>query len=228
MIFRQLIDTETSTYTYLLADNETKEAIIIDPVLEQTKRDTKLIQELWLTLKYILDTHVHADHITGSWKLRKAFPEAQIALWKENKLQCSNINLEDKQEVIFWKHKITALQTPWHTAWCVTYTCEDMIFTGDLLLIRTAWRTDFQAGSSEQMHNNIHEKIYTLPDNTTIYPWHDYNGFTSSTVWEEKQFNTLINSKTTLEDFSEKMDNLNLTYPKKIDVSLPANKLCGE
>ncbi|MCD5380851.1 MBL fold metallo-hydrolase [Candidatus Gracilibacteria bacterium] len=228
MIFKQLIDAETSTYTYLLADEVSKEAVIIDPVIEQVARDTKLIKELGLSLKYILDTHVHADHITGSGNLRKIFPDALIALGQENKLKCANINLEDQQELNFGKYNLTALQTPGHTAGCVTYTCENMVFTGDLLLIKAAGRTDFQSGSNEKMYSNIQEKIYSLPEDTIIYPGHDYNGFTSSTVGEEKQFNTLISSDTSLEDFTQSMDNLNLAYPKKIDVSLPANKLCGE
>ncbi len=228
MIFKQLIDTETSTYTYLLADENSKEAIIIDPVVEQVERDTQLINELWLTLKYILDTHVHADHVTWSGELRKIFPEAQIAVWKENKLKCADILLQDKQELSFWEYKITTLETPGHTAWCVSYVSEDMVFTWDLLLIKAAGRTDFQSGSNEKMYQNIQERIYTLPDDTTIYPAHDYNGFTSSTVGQEKKNNPLINEATSLEDFSESMDNLDLAYPKKIDVSLPANKLCWE
>lgn len=228
MIFKQLVDSETSTYTYLLADEKTKEAVIIDPVLEQVERDTNLIKELWLTLTHILDTHVHADHITWSGELRQKFPDSKIALWKENNLSCANLQLEQSDIISFWKHSLEVITNPWHTAGCVSFKLGSMIFTWDLLMIRTAWRTDFQAGSSEQMYHNIQEKIYTLPDDTIIYPWHDYNGFTSSTVWEEKKYNSLITQNTSLKDFSDAMNNLNLAYPKKIDISLPANKKCWE
>lgn len=227
IIFRQLLEYETNTYTYIIADKTTKEAIVIDPVLETVERDAKLIQELWLTVKYILDTHVHADHITGSSALKKLVGW-QIGLGAKNEKVIGNdLFLVDGQELSFGSLKVKVLETPWHTSGCVTYLVDDMAFTGDLLLIRGSWRTDFQSGSNDMMFHNVHTKVFSLPSETKIYPWHDYKGHMMSTVEEEIVYNPRLNKENTLEVFSNIMDNLKLPYPKKIDVSLPANLKCG-
>ena len=228
IIFRQLIDYETFTYTYIIADNDSKQAIIIDPVYEMAARDAKLIHELGLTVKYFLDTHVHADHITGSSELKKILGTGKIWVWIKNKWVSHNdLFLEDEQILKIWDIEIKVLETPGHTGGCVSYQIDNMVFTGDLIFVRGSGRTDFQSGSNEQMYKNTREKIFSLPDDTILYPGHDYNGHMSSTVWEEKLFNPRLKLENSLEDFSHIMNNLKLPYPKKLDVSLPANLKCG-
>ncbi|MFN8575733.1 MAG: MBL fold metallo-hydrolase [Candidatus Sericytochromatia bacterium] len=226
MIFRQMFDAETSTYTYLLGDEKTKEAVLIDSVLEQVERDKKIINELGLNLKYLMETHVHADHITGISKLKESFPEAKSILFNDSGNICSDIYSNDNDDFEFGEYKIKVLSTPGHTNGCVSYYTNGMVFTGDALLIRGCGRTDFQNGSAEKLYNSITSKIFTLPDETIIYPGHDYKGLESSTVHEEKTFNPrLTKSK---EDFVELMNNLNLPYPKKIQESVPANIVSGD
>lgn len=228
IIFRQLIDYETNTYTYIIADKDTKEAVIIDPVYEMASRDAKLINELGLTVKYLLDTHVHADHITGGSELKRLLGVGEIWVWEKNIWVTHNdLFLKDWEILTIWDIEIKVLETPGHTAGCISYLIEDMVFAGDLVLIRWSGRTDFQSGSNQDMFESVTEKIFTLPDSTNIYPAHDYNGFTSSTVWEEKTYNPRLKTENTFEDFKNIMDNLNLAYPKKIDVSLPANMKSG-
>ncbi len=223
LLFRQLFDTETSTFTYIVADPVSREAAIIDPVLEQIERDTKYIQELNLRLKYILDTHVHADHITGAAGLKKNFPEALYALGKESKLVCADKLLEDNEQLFVGDIDITVIETPGHTDNSVSYLVDTMIFTGDALLVRGCGRTDFQSGSNHALWNAIKERVFALPDDTLIYPGHDYKGFTVTSVREEKHLNPRLKDSNTEEEFIAIMDNLNLPYPKKIDVALPAN-----
>lgn len=228
MIFKQLIDYETNTYTYIISDEKTREAIIIDPVFENAVRDEKLISELWLTVKYFLDTHVHADHITWSSELKGLLGTWNIWVWIKNVgVTHNDLFLEDWQILKIGDIEIKVLETPGHTRGCVSLLIEDMIFTWDLILVRGSGRTDFQSGSNKNMFESVTEKIFTLPEATIIYPAHDYNGFTSSTVWEEKQYNPRLKKSNTFEDFQKIMDNLNLPYPKKLDKSLPANMKCG-
>ncbi len=228
IIFRQLIDYETFTYTYIIADSITKETLIIDPVYEMVPRDAKLISELGLRVKYFFDTHVHADHITGSSELKSILGTWKIWIWIKNTWVSHNdIFLKDKQILKIWNIKINILETPGHTSGCVSYLINNMVFTGDLLFVRASGRTDFQSGSNKDMYNSTREKIFTLPDDTIIYPGHDYNGHMSSSVWEEKRFNPRLKLENSFEDFVSIMDNLNLPYPKKLDVSLPANLKCG-
>jgi glyoxylase-like metal-dependent hydrolase (beta-lactamase superfamily II)/rhodanese-related sulfurtransferase len=226
IIFYQLFERETSTYTYLLGDPVSREAVIIDPVVEMVERDVKLIQELGLKLKYILDTHVHADHITGSGELRK-LTDAQVALSSTYDLSCPDIHLEDGQELSFGGHIIKALSTPGHTNGCLSYQLYDMVFTGDVLLVRGCGRTDFQEGSSHKLFASVREKLFSLPDNTTVYPAHDYKGFTKTSIRTEKKYNPRLNLEISEEHFVEIMANLKLAYPKKIQEAVPANLVCG-
>ncbi|XP_037950766.1 persulfide dioxygenase ETHE1, mitochondrial-like [Teleopsis dalmanni] len=224
--FRQLFDTESSTYTYLLADLNTHEAVIIDPVLEQAKRDAKLVEDLGLTLKYALNTHMHADHITGSGWLKKLLPGCQSVI-SGNSGAKADKHIQEGDTVTFGRHTINTLATPGHTNGCMTFVVHEQgcVFTGDTLLIRGCGRTDFQEGNSKSLYENVHEKIFTLPENFRIYPAHDYKGQLESSVWEEKQYNPRLTKN--LEEFIQIMDNLNLPYPRKIDASLPANRECG-
>ncbi len=225
-IFRQLFDEKTWTYTYILGDTETHEAIIIDPVRDQVERDMRLLAELGLTLVYILDTHIHADHITGSGLLREK-TGAKIALGEGAAIAKPDILLQDGEVLAFWNTRIQALSTPGHTDGCTSFLCEDMLFSGDVLFVRKTGRTDFQQGSPEKMYHSIMEKMYTLPDNTKVFPWHDYAGHLMSTIGEEKQYNTRIQSDTSLEGFVDTMNALHLPPPKYLDIALPANLRLG-
>lgn len=228
MLFRQLFEKETSTYTYLLADEQTREAALIDPVLEMVERDVAYIQELGLDLVWILDTHVHADHITGAAALKKHFQQARYALGKNSQLETADTLLGHKDEVFVGGIQIVVLETPGHTDNSVSYLADNMLFTGDAVLIRGCGRTDFQSGSNHELWTAIHEHIFTLPDEIFIYPGHDYKGFTVSTVGEEKKYNPRLRLENTQEQFADIMNNLNLPYPNKIDEALPANMRGGE
>jgi sulfur dioxygenase len=226
LIFHQLFEKETSTYTYLLADNVTKDAIIIDPVIDMVDRDTKLISELGLKLKFVFDTHVHADHITASGELRKK-TGAKVALSSAYDMSCADLHLEDKQELDFGGFKIKAISTPGHTAGCMSYIINNMVFTGDALLVRGCGRTDFQEGSSEKLFSSVREKLFNLPEDTVIYPAHDYKGFTKSTIKLEKFYNPRLRLEIDKDEFKKIMANLNLSEPKKINEAVPANLQCG-
>jgi sulfur dioxygenase len=222
IIFRQLFDEKTWTYSYIIGDSITRTAVIIDPVLDKVDRDLRILNELELSLIYILDTHIHADHITGSGKLREK-TWAKIAMGNWASIAKPDLLLIDNEIISIGNIDIQAFETPWHTNGCTSYLVDDMIFTGDTLLIRKTWRTDFQQGSAEKLYDSIKNKIYTLPDSTKIYPGHDYTGQMMSTVWEEKRYNTRIKENTTLDELKETLSAMKLDYPKYIDVALPAN-----
>ncbi|XP_050538857.1 persulfide dioxygenase ETHE1, mitochondrial [Daktulosphaira vitifoliae] len=226
LIFRQLFDKESSTYTYLLADNENKDAIIIDPVLEQVNRDYAIIKRLQLNLLYCANTHVHADHVTGSGSLKKMLPNCQSIISTQSGAK-ADIYVSSGDKIKLGSYEIEVRSTPGHTNGCVTYVChsEGMMFTGDCLLIGGCGRTDFQEGNPRTLYNSVYQEIYSLPNYYKIYPAHDYTGQTVSTVGEEKMNNPRLTK--TCEKFIEIMNNLNLAYPKKIDVSVPANLKCG-
>lgn len=225
-LFRQFFDPVSSTYTYLLADVQCKEAIYIDPVLEWAERDSKIIKELGLSLKYAVNTHMHADHVTGTGKLKTLLPGCSSVISRTSGAD-ADIHLDHEDEVIFGKHHIVCFSTPGHTEGCMTLVCKEqgIAFTGDALLIRGCGRTDFQGGSAETLYKSVHSVIFNLPDNFRLYPAHDYNGRTVTTVIEEKKFNPRLTKS--LEDFVQMMKNLNLPYPKMIDKAVPANRVCG-
>ncbi|MBC7475289.1 MAG: MBL fold metallo-hydrolase [Candidatus Sericytochromatia bacterium] len=226
MIFRQLFDSESSTYTYLLADDKTKEALLIDSVKEQSERDKKVINELGLKLKYLLETHVHADHITGVAKMKEYFSESKSVIYQSSGVECADIFVKDGDKIFIGQIQIDIIYTPGHTNGDVSYYTNGMVFSGDILLIRGCGRTDFQEGSPDQLYDSVNQKLFTLPDETIVYPAHDYKGMTSSSIAEEKNYNPRLANKTK-KDFVEIMNNLNLPYPKKINESLPANLKCG-
>jgi sulfur dioxygenase len=228
MLLRQLFDAETCTYTYLLADEETREAVLIDPVLEQLDRDLELVGELGLELVNVLETHVHADHVTGASLLR-ARTGARTVVSRDGGAPCADVLVGDGDVIRFGKHSLEVRATPGHTDGCVTYVTADqtMAFTGDALLIRGCGRTDFQQGDPRTLYRSVHGKILTLPDACAIYPAHDYKGRTRSTVGEEKALNPRLGGGKTKDEFVAIMEGLDLAYPKKIDVALPANVRCG-
>jgi glyoxylase-like metal-dependent hydrolase (beta-lactamase superfamily II) len=226
MFIRQLFDRETSTYTYLIADEKTSEAAIIDPVKEQFARDVALIEQLGFKLKYALETHIHADHITSSGKMREKFG-AKAALHENSEAKCADWLLKDNDEIKLGDLVIKAFHTPGHTNADMSFVVDGYVFTGDALLIRDCGRTDFQLGDAATLYHSIHEKIFSLDDKTIIYPGHDYNGLTASTVKEEKQFNNRLGNEKTEEEFIEIMANLDLSLPKKIKESVPGNTNCG-
>jgi sulfur dioxygenase len=228
MLFRQLFDPETSTYTYLLADEDTREAVIIDPVHEQFERDSALIGELGLRLVAVLDTHVHADHVTAQGLLRQRFG-AKSVMSERSGAVCADVLVKQGDRVAFGRHELEVRETPGHTSGCLTFVSHEprMAFTGDALLIRGCGRTDFQSGDSRSLYRSVREQVFTLPDDTLIYPAHDYKGRTVTTVAEEKRHNPRLGMSRSLAEFSELMAALNLPYPRKMDASVPANLACG-
>lgn len=224
---RQLIDAESSTLTYLVFDEVTLDAIVIDPVKEKVARDLKQISELSLKVHYVLDTHAHADHVTGAGDLRSALGSKTV-IGKAAGVQCIDHGINDGETLFAGSLTIKALSTPGHTNGCTSFLIDENLFTGDTLLIRGCGRTDFQGGSPETLYKSIKNKIYALPEHTKIFPGHDYNGHHFSTVKEEKKFNPRINEETSEAQFVHLMNNLNLAPPKKIHEALPANLKCGQ
>ena len=232
LLFRQLFDRETCTYTYVLASKG--KALLIDPVLELVERDAKLLKELELDLVAIANTHVHADHVTGSGELKKIFSNAKSYIAKVSGA-VADVKFSEGDDIPFGELSVKCVSTPGHTAGCHTFVLPadeaqnrpTFAFTGDALLVRGCGRTDFQQGSSETLFHSVTEKIFKLPPNTKVYPAHDYRGFTSSTVAEELKHNPRLHEGQTLEKFTDIMKNLNLAYPQRIDVSLPLNMRCG-
>ncbi len=226
VIFYQLFENQSSTYTYLVADAVSLEAVLIDPVLEMIDRDLKLVNELDLKLKYILDTHIHADHITGAGELRK-LTKALTGISAAAGVNCANLALVHGQQLMLGKKELKVIATPGHTNTCSSYFFEGMAFTGDALLIRGCGRTDFQQGSSDQLFESVHNRLFTLSDETLVYPGHDYKGQTHSTIALEKRYNARLNQNVTKDGFRKIMSELSLSLPQKIHEAVPANLGCG-
>lgn len=188
MLFRQLFDQESSTYTYLIADPDTQEAILVDPVLAQVDRDLKLLHELGLTLCYCLETHIHADHVTGTGKLRKKTGCLGV-LPANTQVDCADQLIEDGGILQLGAVLIEAIATPGHTNSHMAYRVGDHVLTGDALLIRGCGRTDLQGGDPGTLYDSVTQRLFTLPDTTLVYPAHDYQGRTMSTIGEERQWN---------------------------------------
>jgi sulfur dioxygenase len=221
MFVRQLLDPESSTWTYLLADPVTRDAVIIDPVREQADRDAQIIAELGLRLVHALETHVHADHVTGGGLLAKRLGATTVL---SRRAGADADVLVDHGDVVRFGHQVLEVRaTPGHTSGCVTYVSGDRTraFTGDALLIRGCGRTDFQGGDARTLYRAVHDQLFSLPDDCALYPGHDYKGRTATTVREERLYNPRLS--TTEDEFVGIMAGLGLPYPKKIDVAVPAN-----
>lgn len=227
-IFRQLFDPQSSTYSYLLGDSARGEAILIDPVFELAARDSALISELGLNLVATLDTHVHADHVTGAWLLQQRLG-SKIAVSAASGANGADMRLADGDKVHFGARFVTACSTPGHTDGCMTFVLdnEEMAFTGDALLIRGCGRTDFQQGSAHRLFQSIKTRIFTLPERCLLWPAHDYHGLTVTSVAEEKRYNPRLGGDVSEADFAGYMDNLGLPHPRQIDIAVPANLHCG-
>jgi len=230
MLFRQLFDRGSCTYTYLLADEQTREGVLIDPVLELIDRDLELAGELGVKLLYGINTHCHADHITSTGQIKGKLDGFKSVLGaKGNEEAKADVKVKDGECVEFGRYKVQFIHTPGHTKGCHCLLVDDgeqkRVFTGDTILVRGCGRTDFQGGSSDELFDSVWKRIFTLPDNVLIFPAHDYRGRTMSTVREEKKFNPRLSK--TKDEFRDIMKNLNLAYPAKIDVALPANLVCG-
>jgi sulfur dioxygenase len=227
-MFRQLFDPVSSTYSYLLADVASRDALLIDPVYEQARRDTALIRELGLTLRCTVETHVHADHVTAAWRLRQDLG-SQIVVGARSGAEGADRYVAHGESIPFGNRAITVRDTPGHTAGCISLVTQDhqMAFTGDCLLVRGCGRTDFQGGDAHALYRSIHEQIFTLPDTCLLYPGHDYRGNTVTSVAEERAFNPRLGGRLSESDFVGYMQNLGLPHPKQIDVAVPANRQCG-
>lgn len=225
-VFRQLFDPPSSTYTYLLADGG--EAVLIDPVFDQVRRDSALLRELGLRLVATLDTHVHADHVTGAWLLQQACG-SRIGVSAQGGAEGADLPLAHGDRVAFGTRHLAVRATPGHTDGCLTYVLDDhsMAFTGDSLLIRGCGRTDFQQGSPARLYRSVREQILSLPPECLLYPGHDYRGLTVTSVAEERRFNPRLGGDSDEGDFTGYMNHLGLPHPKLMDVAVPANLRCG-
>ncbi len=229
LVFRQLFDAPSSTYTYLLGDSDSGEAVFIDPVYENERRDLALLRELGLRPFATLDTHVHADHVTGAWLLKQRCG-SQILLSEHSGAANADRLLHHGDRVAFGARHLEVRATPGHTSGCLSYVLDDhsMAFTGDSLLIRGCGRTDFQQGSPARLYRSVKEQILSLPSTCLLYPGHDYRGLTVTSVGEEQRFNPRLGGDTDEADFAGYMNNLGLPHPKLMDIAVPANLRCGK
>jgi sulfur dioxygenase len=225
MIFRQLFDSVSSTYTYLIASRRGGEALIIDPVLEKVDRYLQLVRELDLRLVKAVDTHLHADHITGLGALRDR-THCITVMGEQSHADVVSMRVSEGDRVQIEGLTLQALYTPGHTDDSYSFLMGDRVFTGDTLLIRGTGRTDFQNGNAHAQYDSIFNKLLKLPDDTLIYPAHDYKGDTVSTIGEEKRFNPRLGVKS-VDEYVDLMNNLKLPDPKMMDIAVPANMQVG-
>lgn len=230
MIFKQLLEADSCTYSYLIGCQETGEALIIDPVIETVERDLQILQSLGLRLTTTLETHVHADHLTGARRL-KARTQCRIAYPKMLELACADIGVQEGSPVTVGNISLQPLFTPGHTdhhhAYLIDTPALKMVFTGDALLIEACGRTDFQSGDAGTLYNSVHNKLFSLPDETLVYPGHDYEQRFVTSIAQEKARNPRLGSGRSKESFIALMEGLDLPYPRKIDFAVPGNEDCG-
>lgn len=226
MIFRQLFEPVTSTYTYLIACERTRQAALVDPVLEEVDTYQALLKDLDLTLAYTLDTHVHADHVTAAAVLRDRLGSKSV-VHKKGGADCADVLVDDGDVVNVGDIPIEVLYTPGHTQGDVSYRFADRVLSGDALFIGGCGRTDFQQGNPGTLYDSVTQKLFTLPPDTLVFPGHDYNGNTVSTIRQEIAKNPRLGGGRTREEFIAIMKNLSLAYPRFIDKALPANRQCG-
>jgi len=227
MLFRQLFEPDTCTYSYLIGCEQTQRAVLIDPVASEVDSYVALLNELRFTLIYTMETHVHADHITGAGLLRDRLGSKGV-VHRDAGAMCADLLVTDGVPLQVGGIEILVLHTPGHTSGCISYVVGDRVFSGDALFINGCGRTDFQHGDAGMLYDSITQKLFTLPPDTLVYPGHDYNGKTVSTIKQEIATNARLGGDKTRDEFIEIMANLNLPYPKYIDEALPANQACGK
>ena len=225
MIFKQVFDTKTSTYTYLIASAKGREAIIIDPVLENVEDYINILKELDLKLVKVIDTHIHADHITGASKLKQV-TNCTTIMGEHTPADTVEIKVKDSEIINIDNLKIRSMYTPGHTSDSYSFLLDNYLFTGDTLLINGTGRTDFQNGSSKDAYNSLFNNLLKLPEETLVYPGHDYNGKFSSTIGNEKKFNPRLQVKSE-DEYVDIMSNLNLAKPKMIETNVSRNIKLG-
>ena len=225
MIFRQVFDNKSSTYTYLIASAKGREAVIIDPVIENVESYIKLLQELDLKLVKVIDTHIHADHVTGASKLKQV-TNCSTLMGEHTPADAVEIKVKDDEIIKIDQIEIKAMYTPGHTSDSYSFLMDNYLFSGDTLLINGTGRTDFQNGSSKDAYNSIFNRLLKLPEDTILYPGHDYNGKESSTIGNEKKFNPRLQVKN-VDEYVDLMSNLNLAKPKLIDINVSRNIKLG-
>jgi len=221
MIFEQLFDTKSSTYTYIISSGKGREALIIDPVINETDEYIKILKNLDLKLVKVIDTHIHADHITGLNELNKRTKCTRI-MGEKSKSEVIDLRIKDNEKINIENIELKAIYTTGHTDCSYSYLMNDRIFTGDALLINGTGRTDFQNGSSYDAYDSLFNKLLKLPEKTLVYPAHDYNGKKSSTIENEKNNNPRL-QVSSKEEYAEIMNNLKLEDPKMMDIAVPAN-----
>jgi len=231
MLFKQLLEADSCTYTYLIGCEETRRAILIDPVLDTAERDLQLLKDMGLNLMATLETHVHADHLTGARRLMQR-TECQIAYPKMLNLPCADIGVQEGEPFRVGSVTLHPLFTPGHTdhhhAYLIDTPVQKLLFTGDALLIEACGRTDFQSGSATDLYNSIHNKLFSLPGETLVYPGHDYEQRFVSSIAQEMARNPRLGGGRSKEDFVALMNGLDLPYPRKIDFAVPGNEDCGQ
>ncbi|MES3024929.1 MAG: MBL fold metallo-hydrolase [Pseudomonadota bacterium] len=226
MIFRQLYEPLSSTYTYLLGCERSRQALLIDPVISSMRRDLAELDRLGLTLAYSVETHIHADHITAARELQRAVG-SKIAAPAHDRLPCVDVGIEEGTPLLVGDIVLEPLHTPGHTDGHFAYVCGQRVFTGDVLLIDGCGRTDFQSGDADALFRSVNDKLFTLPDDFLVYPGHDYNGRRVSSIGQEKARNPRLGGQRSIDEFRRIMANLDLPYPKFIDYAVPGNMQCG-